>query len=54
MRETIREHCSSLPYLLVSNKHDEVLQLLTSYTKNHPLRTTMVGAISQLTRSMSG
>ena len=41
LHERIRVDCRNLHNLLVSNKHDEATQWLTSYVKNHPLRTVV-------------
>ena len=41
LHETIREDCRNLHNLLVDNKHDEAVQWLTDYVRNHPLRTVI-------------
>ena len=53
LHETIREDCRNLHCLLVSNKHDEATQWLTSYVKNHPLRT-VVGTFTTFVKDLLG
>ena len=51
LHETIREDCRNLHNLLVDNKHDEAVQWLIDYVRNHPLRT-VVGTFTTFVKDL--
>ena len=51
VHETIRDDCRNLYNLLVNDKHDEALQWLTDYVRNHPLRT-VVGTFTTFVKDL--
>ena len=51
VHETIRDDCRNLHNLLVNDKHDEAVQWLTDYVRNHPLRT-VVGTFTTFVKDL--